>query len=181
MAGEAGQQMPADNPARAGAHQLRSRREILFPQGEQLGPHGTGQAGPVQQAEDQGNAEIDPQGRPGDRQRGGQRHPQRQHREGPQHFDDSLYDRIDPTAVISGQPADADAEEKADRDADKADGQRYPRTDRQAGEHVASHPVRSEQEQGAAPCGAEQADIHLDQAPEPVGLAAAQEADPVNF
>ena len=56
---EAGDQMAADDAARLGAHQLGGQHVVLLAQREQFRAHGARQAGPVEQPEDHGDAEID--------------------------------------------------------------------------------------------------------------------------
>ena len=80
-------------------------------------------------------------------------------------------------AVIAGQAADDDAEHEAERDADQADGQRDARAIDDARQHVAAEPVGAEQEQLAVLGRADEMQVALDQAPEFVGVAAAEEAD----
>ena len=68
MAHEARQQMPADDAARPRAHELGGGAEILLAQRQELRAHGAREAGPVEQAQDQGDAEIDEQRAPAHRQ-----------------------------------------------------------------------------------------------------------------
>ena len=169
--------MPPDHALGFGAHQHGSGDEILLADRQQLGPHRAGQPGPVEQAEDDGDAEIDDDRAPGHRQRRRQRHPERQFGERAQYLDRALGGIVDPAAVIARQTADHHAEDKADQDAEQTDGQRNPRTVDDAGQHVAPQPIGAEQEQRAARRGTEQMDIALPEAPEFVGIAAAEEAD----
>ena len=78
--------------------------------------------------------------------------------------------------MIAGEPADDDAEHEADGDAEQADGQRDARAVDDARQHVAAEPVGAEQEQLAALGRADQMEVAFEQAPELVGVAAAEEA-----
>ena len=80
-------------------------------------------------------------------------------------------------AVIAGEPADDDAEHEADGDAEQADGQRDARAVDDARQHVAAEPVGAEQEELAVLGRADEMDVALEQAPEPVAVAPAEEAD----
>ncbi|MNL84054.1 hypothetical protein D3C87_2118950 [compost metagenome] len=67
MAHEARDQVQADDASGFGPHQLGGDDIILLAQREQLRAHGAGKPGPVHQAEDDGDAEIDQQRAPGGR------------------------------------------------------------------------------------------------------------------
>ncbi len=68
--------MAADDAARPRAHQFGGGGEILLAQRQEFRAHRAREAGPVEQAEDDGDAEIDQDRAPGHRQGGRQRHPQ---------------------------------------------------------------------------------------------------------
>jgi hypothetical protein len=79
--------------------------------------------------------------------------------------------------VVSGQTADHDAENKADGNAEKADSQRYPGAVEQAREDVTTKPITSHQEKLTALGGADHVEAALEQAPEFVFVARAEEAE----
>ena len=139
--------------------------------------------GPVEQAQNDGDAEKDQHRRPGDRERGRERHPERQFREGAHDLDDPLREAVHPAAVIAGEPAYDDAERKGNEDADEAHGERDARAVHDAREHVPPEPVGAEQEQRrAAPIrGADEMQVGLEQAPEAVVVAAAEEAQRIDL
>ena len=64
------EQVAADHALRRSAHQHRGRGEILLAQRKELGAHRARQARPVEQAEDDGDAEVDEHRAPVHRQRG---------------------------------------------------------------------------------------------------------------
>ena len=65
----------------------------------------TPQPGPVDQAQDQRDAEEYPERVPGDGQGGGEREPERDHREAPDDLDQALDDVVDPAAIIARDAA----------------------------------------------------------------------------
>src|SRR6266481_3486687 len=73
-------------------------------------------ARPVEQGQDEGDAEIDQQRRPGDGQRRRQREPKRQMREALDDLGEALDDHVDPTAVVAGEPAQEQSERERERD-----------------------------------------------------------------
>src|SRR5688572_7385985 len=79
--------------------------------------------------------------------------------------------------MIAGDAADDDAEHKAHRDAEPADGQRHPRAVNDAREEIATEPVGAQQKHLAVLGGADQMQVTLPQAPELVGIAAAQKTN----
>ncbi len=92
-------------------------------------------------------------------------------------LDDALRHRVEEAAVIAGEAADDDAEDEADGDAEHADGERDPRPVKDAREDVAAETVRAKEEERAALGRAEEPPRRLEQAPEFVSLAPAEEAD----
>ena len=91
---------------RLGAHHLGRRDVILLAQREEFRAHGARDRRPVEQRQDDGDAEIDDARIPGDRQRGGERHPERQLGNRAQHLGDALHDGIEQAAEIAGDAAD---------------------------------------------------------------------------
>ena len=141
MAHEAGQQVTHDDPPRRGAHQHGGGGEILLAECQQLRAHGTAEAGPVDHAEDQRDAEVDQQRTPIHRQGRRERHPERQLRERADDLDEPLHQAVDPAAVVAGEPAQRQADHETDGDADDADGERDARAIEDAREHVATEPI----------------------------------------
>src|ERR1700754_2413088 len=97
-------------------------------------------------------------------------------REGLDDLDQPLDDDVDPAAVIAGDAADDDPQGEADGDADEADGERNAGAGDDAREHVAAEPVGAEQEEGAVLRRADDMEIALDEAPEAISVAMAEEA-----
>src|SRR5258707_13280980 len=97
-------------------------------------------------------------------------------REGLDDLDQALDQNVDPAPVIAGDAADDDAEGEADGDADEADGERDARAVEDAREHVAAEPVGAEQEELAVLGRADEMDVALDQPPEEIAVAVAEEA-----
>src|SRR6266446_7529987 len=98
-------------------------------------------------------------------------------REGLDDLDQALDQDIDPAAVIAGDAADDDAEGEADGDADQPDGQRDARAVEDAREQVATEPVGAEQEERALLGRTGEVEIALDEAPELIAVAVAEESD----
>ncbi|MNL67799.1 hypothetical protein D3C87_1924270 [compost metagenome] len=67
--------MSADDTPVIGAHQLRRHHIVFLPKRKQLGSHRTSEPGPVQQTQNEGNAEIDDERAPIDRHDRGKRQP----------------------------------------------------------------------------------------------------------
>ena len=152
--------------AAACAHYLCRRDVVLLAQRQQLRAHRSRKAGPVEQAEDHGDAEIDDDRRPGDRQYRRQREPQRDRRQRLDDLDQPLAEHVEQAAVISRHAADDDAEHQADADAEQADRQRDARAVDDAAQNVAAEPVGSEQEHRSALGWADEVQAALDQTPE---------------
>ena len=181
VAHEGGHEVAEHDAARPRAHQHRGGREVLLAQRQDLGADRAGEAGPVDQAEDDRDAEVDPQGVPGDRQGGRERHPQGQLGEAPDHLDRALHQAVDPAAVVAREPAQDDAEHEAHGDAEQAHGQRDAGAVDDAREHVAAEAVGAEQEQGAVLGRADEVEVGRYHAPEAVLVARAEEAQRVDL
>ncbi len=169
--------MAADDAAGAGAHQLSGENIILLAQCQKFGAHGARKPRPVQEAKDDGDAEIDEDRAPGDRHDGGERQPERNAGDRLQHLDDALDDEVENAAAIACEAPDHDAEDEAHGHAEKADGQRYARTIDDARQHVAAKPVGAQQEHLAVLGGADEVDVGIEQPPEGVAVATAEEAE----
>ena len=87
---------------------------------------------------------------------------------------------IEDAAVVAGQPADDDAENEADGNAEQADRERDAGAIDDARQHIATQPVGAEQEQLAVLGRTEEMKIPLEQAPEAIAVATAEEADPLH-
>ncbi len=161
----------------ARAHELRGQHVILLAQRQELRAHRPRKVGPVEQAEDDRDAEIDDERAPGGGHDRGERHPERDMWQRLDDLDDALRHRIEEAAVVAGEAADDDAEDEADGDAEHADGERDPRPVKDAREDVAAKTVGAEEEERALLGWAEQAARRLEQAPELIRLAPAEETD----
>ena len=158
-----------------GAGYPPGHHEVLFAQAQQLATYHARQIGPADEGHDDGDAEVDPDGRPVHRQRGRQGHPQRQHRNGADELDEALHHDVGGAAEIPGRAADADPQHKAQYYSDQADGQRDPGAEHHAAEHVAAETVGPEQVGGAS-LRAEQVQVAVEQAPQLVVRAAHEQA-----
>src|SRR5258707_11932925 len=98
-------------------------------------------------------------------------------REGLDDLDQALDQDVDPAAVIAGDAADDDAQGEADGDADEPDGQRDARAVEDAREQIAAEPVGAEQKERAALGRAGEMAIAVEEAPERIAIAVAEEAD----
>ena len=78
------------------------------------------------------------------RQRGGQRHPQRQRGQALQHLDGLVDHAVRESPKIAGDSPEQDAEDDGQDDADDADGERDAPAVEDAGEHVPPERVRAE-------------------------------------
>src|SRR4051812_26956806 len=92
-------------------------------------------------------------------------------------LDPALDQHVGPAAVIPGNAADHDAENKADRDADQPDRQRDPRAVDDARQEIAAEPVTAEQKHFSPGRRAEQVQVSLDGAPEFITVATAEKAE----
>ena len=144
---------------------------------EELGAHRARKARPVEQAEDDRDAEEDEDRAPVRRQRRRKREPERQLGQRAQDLDQALHGSVDEAAEIAGEPAERQPEDEGDDDADEADGQRDARAVDDAREQVAAELVGAEQEQRAVLGRADEMEIGRGRARRAVGLAAAEEAD----
>ena len=176
MAGETGQQMAADDARRPRAHQLGGDAEILFPQRQQFRAHRPRQPGPIQQAQDDGNAEEHQDRAPVQRQDRRQRQPQRQMGQAAQDLDQPLHPFVEPAAIVSRQSAEEDSEDEAGPDPQQADGQGDARAIDQAREHVLADLVGAQQMQLSLLRRTDEMETGVDGAPELVFIAAAEEA-----
>src|SRR6185436_11824736 len=92
------------------------------------------------------------------------------------HFDEALDQRVDPAAVIAGNSAQHDADDEAHRDTEQAHGERDAGAVDHAREHVAAETVGAEEKEGAVLSGTDKVEIRLEQVPELMAVAAAEEA-----
>ncbi|MNZ82460.1 hypothetical protein D3C78_1011580 [compost metagenome] len=92
-----------------------------------------------------------------------------------QHLDDALDDQVEGAAAITRQTTDHNAENEAHGDAEKADGQRNTGAIDDTGEYVTAETIRAEQEHFTAFGRANEMGSALEQAPEVIGIALAEE------
>ena len=88
---------------------------------------------------------IGPELEPADRQRGAQRDPEEQHREGPDDVEHPRQHRVDPAAVVAGEQADDHREQRGDGRGRNADVDRRAAAVHQPDHDVAAVLVRAEQ------------------------------------
>ena len=176
MAGKAGQQVAPDDPRRACSHKHCGIGKVLLPQREQLGAHRSRQPRPVEQPEDDRNAEVDKNRAPGHRQRRRECHPEGQLGEGPHHLDEPLDHVVDPATEIAGDAAQGDADQETDEDPQQADGQRDPRPVDDPRKQVAAEAIGPEEEERAALRRAYKVEIAVQEAPELVLVPTAEKA-----
>jgi len=115
VAHEVRQEVARDHPARTRPHEHRGGGEVLLAQREQLRTHCPGKARPVDEAEDDGDAEEHPDRAPGHRERGGERHPQGQLGGRADDLDEPLDQAVDPAAVVAPPIAAAPSKRLMDR------------------------------------------------------------------
>src|ERR1044071_6584655 len=92
-------------------------------------------------------------------------------------LDRALDQHVGPAAVIPGDAADHDTENKADRDTDQPDRQRDARTVNDARQEIAAEPVAAEQEHRRPFRRAHQVPVTADQTPGFIAVAAAEKPD----
>ena len=131
---------------------------------------------PVDEPEDDGDPEEHSDRAPGHRQRGRERHPQGQLREGADDLDEALHRAVDPSPVVAGEPSEHEADHEAHRDPDQPDRERDPCPVDDPGEQVAAQAVGAEEEEGPVARRAHQVEIPLEEPPELVGVAPAEES-----
>src|SRR3954468_17112902 len=181
VARERGQQVAADDACGARAHQDGGGGKVLLAQREQLRAHGAREAWPVEEGEDDGDAEVNQHRAPVHGQRRRERHPQRQLREGAHHLDEALDDVVEPAAVVAGDAAEGQADGEADDDAEEADGERDARAIDDAAEKVAAQAIGAQYIEGPAFGRADEVQAGIEEAPEAILVAQAQEAQAVDL
>ena len=95
-------------------------------------------------------------------------------------LDRPLRDEIECPAIIARKAPEQDAEREADANADEPHGERYSRAVNDTREHVTAEPVCSEEEHLAAFRRADDVETCIEQAPELVRIALAEEAQRLN-
>ena len=170
--------MAPDGCQLAGAVEAGGHDKVLGAEGEEATAHDAGQAGPADEGKDDGDAEVDAQGRPVGGQRCGQPHPERDGGNGADEFDDALDEIVGCASVEAGDAAEEDAEEEAEEDAEKADRHRDARAVDHAAQEVAPHAVGAEEVDGHLGIGrADQVEVRFPQAPHFVWFTANKKAD----
>ena len=91
---------------------LAAMTKVLLAQRHELAAHHARQARPADEREDDHDAKVDLGDRPARRQRGAERHPQRQRRHGAQELDDTLHDHVERAAIVAGEAAESTPRKK---------------------------------------------------------------------
>ena len=107
------------------------RHEVLVPQRGEAAAHLAAERRPADDREDDGDREVDPKRRPGERDRRGQAHPERDVGDRSQELDHALDDVIDRAPVVAGDASEQDPQDDRQRDSDKANRHRGARTKHQ--------------------------------------------------
>ena len=173
--------MLEDDLQLAGPRQPRGDHEVLVAHRQEFTAHHPRQSGPAHQREDDGDPEVDPQRRPVRRQGGAQRHPQRQLRHRHQHLDPPLHHDVDRAAVVPGQAAQQNADQKGQTHPDQADRQRDARPVEDAAEQVAPQIVGPQEKERRLRTGAEQMQIGFEQPPHLVLGTGCEKADRIDL
>ena len=124
VAHEARHQVPHDDGELLDPGHLGGHGVVLLAQGQYLAAHHPRQAGPADERQDDGHAEVDADHGPVRGHGRGQRQPERNGGERAEDLDEALDERVDKAAVIARYAADDDSQDQAERYADQPDGKR---------------------------------------------------------
>ena len=178
VAVERRQHVAEDGLGAARPGELGGGHEVLVAQSQEPSAHHPRQAGPAEHRDDDGDREVDLQHAPVARQERRQPHPERDRGNRADDLDGALDHRIDHAAVESGDAAEQDAEEQAQRHPDQADRHRHAGAVHHPRPEVAALDVGAEQEQGRRRRvgGTEQVDVGGEDPQQLVGEAAREQA-----
>ena len=176
MAQRGGHQVAKDQPPAARVVQLRRHHEVLLAQRQELAAHLARQARPAYQRQDHGDEEVNPRDRPVERNGHRQGHPQRQARDRGENLDQTLDDQVHRAPEVAGETAQRHRQHEAHGHAHQPDAHRQPGGEYHPRQQVAALIVGAEQVQALLPGHPEQVHVPRDQVPQPVFVAAHQQA-----
>ena len=143
MAEERGRHVAHDDAPLRRAGKARRLYKVLFAQRQKAPAHYPRQPGPANQRKDDCDGEINPRHRPILGNRRTQSQPKRDAGHGANKLDNALDRDVGRAAVVAGDSTNQNAQNEADDHPDQPDRGGDPCSRQQAGQHVATQPVRA--------------------------------------